>query len=388
MDKHNTISSSVCGSDARCTGGTAFALAARAGTLPGRIQLFPCGEFAARDGRPASLDGVAATAWRITTREAATVLTAWHAEKTPLVVDYEHQTQLAAENGKPAPAAGWITGLVWEETRGLFADVAWTARARAHILAGEYRYVSPVFTFDKHTGAVLRLVCAALTNHPALDGMDAAQAATEEHTFMKKNLLEALRAFLSLPAEANEAAVQAALTTQAAGRSLAALLAGKDAEIAELTRMVSTAETAKTTEIAALKAAAPDPAHYVPAALLTAEREKVTALTATVAALKKDSAEETLTAEIRAALADGRLPKSCEVWAKNLSKTDPDSVRSYLKNAVPAAALTAMQSKGKEPEQRQRQLTDEEKYVCTQTGLPEADFLARKRKEDAEKNCA
>lgn len=84
------------------------------------------------------------------------------------MVDYEHQTQLAAQNGQPAPAAGWITSLEWEEGRGLFAGVDWTDKARAHIRAGEYRYISPVFAFDRQSGAVLRLICAALTNHPAL----------------------------------------------------------------------------------------------------------------------------------------------------------------------------------------------------------------------------
>ena len=66
--------------------------------------------------------------------------------------------------------------LEWEEGRGLFAGVDWTDKARAHIRAGEYRYISPVFAFDRQSGAVLRLICAALTNHPALDGMDAASA--------------------------------------------------------------------------------------------------------------------------------------------------------------------------------------------------------------------
>lgn len=139
----------------------------------GRIQLFPAGTFAARDGRPGNLRGVNATSWRLTAQDAEAVIAHWQRTATPLVVDYEHQTQLAAQNGQPAPAAGWITSLEWEEGRGLFAGVDWTDKARAHIRAGEYRYISPVFAFDRQSDAVLRLICAALTNHPALGGQKA-----------------------------------------------------------------------------------------------------------------------------------------------------------------------------------------------------------------------
>ena len=180
------------------------------GQAPGRIQLFPAGTFAARDGRPGNLRGVNATSWRLTAQDAEAVIAHWQRTATPLVVDYEHQTQLAAQNGQPAPAAGWITSLEWEEGRGLFAAVDWTDKARAHIRAGEYRYISPVFAFDRQSGAVLRLICAALTNHPALDGMDAASAT---FTPYEEPPMKQILAALGLPETADEAAALAALTT-------------------------------------------------------------------------------------------------------------------------------------------------------------------------------
>lgn len=142
------------------------------GPAPGRIQLFPAGEFSARDGRPGTLKGVKAKAWTLTFETAAAVIARWQQRETPLVVDYEHQTINAAENGKPAPAAGWIESLE-AGPDGLYATVKWTDAARAFIQADEYRYISPVFSFDPETGAVLELKSAALTNYPALDGMDA-----------------------------------------------------------------------------------------------------------------------------------------------------------------------------------------------------------------------
>lgn len=36
----------------------------------------------------------------------------------------------------------------------------------------EYLYISPCFTYAPDSGAVVSLISAALTNSPALDGMD------------------------------------------------------------------------------------------------------------------------------------------------------------------------------------------------------------------------
>jgi phage I-like protein len=45
------------------------------------------------------------------------------------------------------------------------------------MIAGkEYRYLSPVFSYDKQTGEVLELHHVGLTNFPALDGMSALPA--------------------------------------------------------------------------------------------------------------------------------------------------------------------------------------------------------------------
>lgn len=354
------------GSSVMCRGAAAYEMTGD--TPPGRIQLLPCGEFAALDGRPGSLQGVSATSWRCTAADAAAIMALWRSRKSRTVIDYEHQTLHAESNGQPAPAAGWIVNLVWEEGRGLYADVEWTARAREYLRAGEYRYISPTFCFDRASGAITRLVSAALTNHPGLDGMEPAQARenTEETPPMKKETLDALRVLLALPENADETAMLAALKDQPEGKSLHDLLAAKDAEIA------------------ALKSADPDPEKFVPAALLTAEREKAAALSARVAEMEKNDAAAGMESEIRAALADGRLPKSCEGWARKTAQSHPESLRSYLKSAVAVAALSAMQTHDRQPEGEVR-LTDEESYACAQTGISEKDFLAQKHtKKEAE----
>jgi phage I-like protein len=96
-----------------------------------------------------------------------------------MVVDYEHQSLTGAE----APAAGWIKELFvvlpadsrGDETprrsAGVWARVRWTGRARKYLKEKEYRYLSPVILKDAQSGRVLRLLGAALTNQPAIDGM-------------------------------------------------------------------------------------------------------------------------------------------------------------------------------------------------------------------------
>lgn len=87
------------------------------------------------------------------------------------VIDYEHQTQLSEKNGQPAPAAGWFHRLEMRNDGLYITDARWTDDARRMIEAQKYRFVSPVFAFDKTTGEVQRLVSLGLTNDPGLHGL-------------------------------------------------------------------------------------------------------------------------------------------------------------------------------------------------------------------------
>ena len=131
------------------------------------VQLLPAGEFRAKDGRPHEVD-----AW-VLDADSAAALIATSTGKGRFVIDYEHQSLKAGANGQPAPAAGWFKVMEWREGDGLFAtDVEWTDKAAQMIQSGEYRYLSPVLDYDRETGVITRLVSAALTNTPALDGME------------------------------------------------------------------------------------------------------------------------------------------------------------------------------------------------------------------------
>lgn len=319
-----------------------LALAPNAGN---EIQLTPAGVFRARDGRPANLPG-----WKIDAAIAAKLIEHAATRATPYVIDYEHQTLATADNGKPAPAAGWYKTLEWRDGIGLFAtDVQWTDAAKAMIDAGEYKFISPVFSFDRATGAVLKLQMAALTNTPALDGMDAVAAlATEffsrsqEPTHQEDHPMKAIALLLGLKEDASEADITAAVT------ALKATVATQDSAIA------------------ALKQQAPDPAKYVPI-------EAVTQLQSEVAALTTRLNDGELEDVVQAALKAGKLLPAMEAWARELGKKDLAALKAYVEKV--AAVLNGNQTGGKGPEGRtDGDLTETDLSVCKLMGVSVDDY--------------
>lgn len=88
--------------------------------------------------------------------------------RMPMVLDYEHASELRAPQGLPAPAAGWIDRLEIRGASALWGHVDWTDRARQQIQNREYRYLSPVFLHEKDSGRIVRLTSVGLTNQPNL----------------------------------------------------------------------------------------------------------------------------------------------------------------------------------------------------------------------------
>jgi len=74
--------------------------------------------------------------------------------------------------------------------------IQWTDKAKAMITAREYRYVSPVFNFDKDTGVVERILSVAITNNPALPYLtDLGNIAINSANFKKTNDLDNQRGY-------------------------------------------------------------------------------------------------------------------------------------------------------------------------------------------------
>lgn len=189
---------------------------------PEIIRLLPLGEVVLADGRQP---------FQVTQESLAQILASWRRRGHDLVIDYEHQSM----SGKEAPAAGWIKDL-WEAADGLYAQVAWTERARAYIDQKEYRYFSPVVELGEGR-EVTDLLQVALTNCPAIsnleplvlhrqlsppDGREVGQAWVEDQGQGEENggehqetkaeggkMIERLRTIFGLAQEAGEAEIVA-----------------------------------------------------------------------------------------------------------------------------------------------------------------------------------
>lgn len=166
------------------------------------VHLVPSGTFKGRDGRgPFTLSDANSVIQK--SRE--------FAGTRQIPIDYEHQIDFAAKNGKPAPAAGWIKGLQ-ARADGIWGQVKWTKKAAAFIASGEYRYISPVLLIAK--GHIKCLPRAALTNSPNLNELTAlfstnTQTTTEEETM--NEFLAKLAKILGLEDGADEASIVAAI---------------------------------------------------------------------------------------------------------------------------------------------------------------------------------
>lgn len=334
------------------------------------MQITPAQDFLPSDGREMDVP-----AWRINEAIAGRVIAAYNPAQPP-VIDYEHQTLHKEANGQPAPAAGWIHGLRWLDGKGLYAEAELTQRARELVAAGEYRYFSPVFEYAKSTGDVVRVLMGALTNYPAIHGMDAinlmaaatARFGANPHPNPPETtvtLLEKLLAAIGLPANTTEDAAIAACTSIKAQAD-----AARDALKLDGTATAETVTAACTSLRTAAASATPDPAKYVPVAVVEELKTSVAALTAQVG-------ERQVEDLIAPALKDGRLLPAQEAWARDLGKTNVAALTAYLKTAQPIAALAGTQTGGKppagEPDKDAHGLTKDELAVAAACGLtPEA----------------
>lgn len=222
-------------------------------TLPGQqtVRLAPDGETKSRNGR-----------FIIDAEASAAIVADFAAHKTPIVIDFEHQTlggEYASPDGK-APAAGWVRKLWHEAGRGLLGLVEWNDKAREMIRAGEYRFLSPVLVVDKASRRATALHSAALTNKPAIPGMERLAASENspkepapdaERTDAGKDaaapalvpnkdteIAVAVRTQLGLDQDADAATVLAAMVD----RSRVEILAAKERELTALRTKIEDAE--------------------------------------------------------------------------------------------------------------------------------------------------
>lgn len=311
-------------------------------TVPGEAHLLPVGPFRAADGRPEDCE-----AWQLDAEIAANVIQRLRDRKNDTLIDYEHQSLRSEWNGQPVIAAGWFHDMQWRDGKGLYAiGVDWTATAKQRIADKECRYISAVFYYYSATGEVLDVISVALTNTPAIDGLDGLDDDDGLAALSKRFSIPNLNPENSDMAKPEEELAVLKVHYEGTQQQLAILTAERD--------------TLKT-QLAAL----------------TTERDT---LTGELAALNKQITEAAVAAEaqqktdlITAALTDGRMAPALKPWAE---KQTLAALTEFLETSGPLPMTHKQTSSDHKP--AQAALTKEERDVLARTGVSEEEFLQQK----------
>jgi phage I-like protein len=308
------------------------------------IELLPAGVFYGRDGRgPFRLDDPAAV---IAATQALRM-------EAGIPIDYDHATDLAAPEGRPAPAAGWIRELQARDGA-LWGRVEWTARALSAIGAREYRYISPVFQFEPEGGRVTRLLRAALTNNPNLylTAIAAASDAVAAKDGTMDEFLEELRELLGLKPDAAPDEIVARVREQCAA---ADNRDGGDGGGAAMSA----------------RGGGADPARYVAIA------EYQRALTE-LNGLRAERTHQRAAHAVEDAIRAGRLTPAQREWATAYAAADFDGFAAFIAKQPAILAGGAEPLSRPEPAGAAAPLTTVENAVCVHLGLRHSDYLRRK----------
>ncbi|WP_027360254.1 phage protease [Desulforegula conservatrix] len=293
---------------------------------PDWVRLMPPGpEIKGRDGR----------SWRMD--DPASLVAAFNSDSRDIPLDFEHSTELQAPKGLPAPAAAWFKELKVDADGGISGRADWTQSGRNAVESKEYRYISPVFVFDRATGRVVRITSAALTNQPnlRLEALNHQQTHEQGEAVMKK-VFEAL----GLPEGSDE---------DKALNAVSALKAKADGQAPSLDKYVPRPDFDAMTQRA-----------------LNAEK------------LLKEGAQAQLDKEIddevAKALEAGKITPSTADYHRAMCRIDGglDRFREFVKVAPEIAGVSGLDKK--KPESSAG-LSDEEKAVCRNLGISEEDYL-------------
>ncbi|MET4199075.1 phage I-like protein [Bradyrhizobium sp. LA8.1] len=201
-----------------------------------------------------------------------------HSGRIP--IDENHATDLAAPEGRPAPARGWVTTMD-VRTDGIYGKVEWSAPGATLMAERAYRFISPVLICDALNN-VLDMPRASLTNTPNLRGM-AALNSTEND---QMDLLAQLRQLLGLGNDADSASVVSKVTsmcgTDTALQSIAKAAglqadATSDSIVTTVTTLAAAGKANGAETIAALQSELKEIGGKLQAAVTATATEKATA---------------------------------------------------------------------------------------------------------------
>jgi phage I-like protein len=310
-----------------------MALAAESGA-PAWVQLLPRGpEITGRDTRN----------WMISNPQ---MVVAASLARGPLHIDYEHASEHRAPNGLEAPAAGWITELEARDD-GIWAQVEWTPRASQMITDREYRFISPVFTYEARSDEIIALISAALTNQPNLDMTALNQrgnADLSQPTGAPMNL-KALCHALGLQDEASPEAILAAVNA-----------------------LIKRADN-------------PPLEKFVPRADYDAAMKKAAEAEAALNQIKASTHEAEIAELVEGAIRAGKITPATKGFYLATCRTDGgvEAFKTFLQSApVLSVKIDTGLDERHDPGAANGGLSDQEKAVCRNLGLTEEEFLKSK----------
>ena len=316
------------------------------GVVSSEIQLLPMGRFVAKDGRGPWIVRDAAHAKQIIKASLD------HAGQSQIAIDYDHQLITTAKTGGVAPAAGWVTAMDVRDD-GIWAKVDWTPRAREQLAQREYRYLSPVFSAHRTTGAVHFIANAALTNVPALDLQ--AVASRQESTTMNDETALRIRALLGLGDGVNDAAVITAITnlTAAVIRMTGNMGGCSDGSGAGNPKSDTTA------------CASTVPS--VPSGVMAAMAHRL--------AVSEASAMETnVQAMVRDGMRNGQVSPAMKDWALTTCRNDFEGFQQFLKVAPQIVRLSSTSAVPPLTKRDPNGLSDNQLAVCRTLNLTPSAF--------------
>jgi len=299
--------------------------------IPEEFQVLPAGCIEIEGAEAAYLDEEGA-------RE---IIAAFGARKRDMVIDYEHQSLELRQ----APAAGWITALVWKGPDGLWANASWTPQAAEYLRNREYRYYSPVMFIDPATRRVKSLVNVALTNTPAMNDLRPIVARLNHgtaNTIPRKEqpMIDKLKKLFNLGAEATEEQIATAAEAVVAERTA---LAQEKASLVACTDVLAA--------LGAKEGAGKDEVLRIVASL-KAPGDVAVQLSHQVAELTKTIAEMRQADLVAVALSEGKTsPEELDKWGRALALKDPEQFKLIVLSR-PAGSIIPVEGIGKAPPAR------------------------------------
>ncbi|EBX7467578.1 protease [Salmonella enterica subsp. enterica serovar Bareilly] len=360
---------------------TAALSASLASSDDGWCQLLPAGRVRARDGRPEK----PAAGWLINKKSCDRIKANLAALKQPLLIDYDHHSEIAQEKGIKAVAAGWVKAdnVQWREGQGIFIKPTWTPQAQKHIDDLEYAYLSAKLEYYVDNGEPASIRIASLTNDPAITGMKSVAALSADDLYvttpsmeltpMNEQLRQLLAALgLTVPDDGE-------LTPELGTAALSALTdiqakAGKHDELkTQVATLSAELDTAKKPKPAT--AGGVDLTQYVPV-------ETYNTLRTEYAALSAQHGTTTLDQVLNKAEDEGRVFKSERSYLEGLGKQiGVAALSAQLDARQPIAALTAKQTDTvnvPKKEKASAALSAEDLQVMKMLGKSEEEFLKAK----------